>query len=93
MGPVIRLDEYDLVLVGVVQGPRLVLLDGEVEDGPVRLHLGDEVRVLPVICRNDVRPSETKLWIGASWQKHRAVVDRDRDDLLARLGVQEALVP
>ena len=75
MRAIVRFDENDLVLVGVVQGPRLVLLDREVEDSLVRLHLGDEVSVLPVICRNDIRPSETKLWVGSSWKKHRAVVD------------------
>ncbi len=75
MRPVIRFDEDDLVLVCVVQGPRLVLLDGEVEDRLVHLHLSDEVRVLAIVGSDDIRPSEAELRVSASWQENGAVVD------------------
>ena len=75
MRAIVRLDEDNLVLVSVVQRPRLVFLDGEVEEGLVRLHLSYEVGVLSVVSSDDVRPPKAELWVGSSWQEHGDVGD------------------
>lgn len=84
MGAIVRLNEDDLILVRVIQRSFFVLLDRDVEDGLIRLHLSDESRVLAIVSCDDICASEPVLRAAPSWDEDGAIVDGDRDRLFPR---------
>lgn len=83
MSSIVRLDEHDLILVRRVQWFLVIFHDGEMESSNPSFHLGEEFGVLAIVRSNQISTSETIL-IVSSRAEDRAVVDRNRDNLLVR---------
>ena len=81
---VTRLDEHNLVLMGVVQGPLWVLLDAEVEHSLARLECRVQIIVVPVVRGDEFRAAETKLRATTAGKEDRGIVNRYGDDLFTR---------
>jgi hypothetical protein len=87
VGSIIRLNEYDLILVVKIQRPRLVYLDREMKHCDSHFHNGVQSGAATVRLSYEFCASEAKLWSPSAWHKDGAVVNRDRDWLFDWTGI------